>query len=452
MAKSVEKKLRSKATRGASIAPPVKKRKWSLLLVLLALVAIFFWMGGSVRVFNSLAKSALLDQRVEDADYWIRWSERLSSRSAETLFLRAKIARLRGDTQEMEAHLQAAHKLGYNPRSLQFEQDIAKASIGRLDGGTEQRIQDALDTSPPDIDDIADSYVNGLTALSRFEDAIELLKVWGAAVPSQPRVPYRRARIHEHFHQPDEALEQYRQSLKRDPTYFKAAYHLARVLLQQRNPDEAMKFYLQCNSGPSALAAQVGMANCFRTKGELEEARNTLLKVMEHSFEQTQSSFRSVDEQPERYLAASELGCIETELGEFESARRHLEQALEKFPLDSIGRYSYAVSLRGLGLKEEAELNFSKTRAARQALDEVSAFQEVLRQNPNDTGTRLKIAKAVLEHESERAGVFWVQSVFAYDPNNQQAHQMLVDYFSSKVNPTDEDKMQTNYHREFLKK
>ncbi len=45
-----------------------------------------------------------------------------------------------------------------------------------------------------------------------------------------------------------------------------------------------------------------------------------------------------------------------------------------------------------------------------------------------------------------------MQSVFSYDPENEQAHRALAEYFESKPNASEEDKKLAEHHRSFLKK
>ncbi len=71
--------------------------------------------------------------------------------------------------------------------------------------------------------------------------------------------------------------------------------------------------------------------------------------------------------------------------GEFDSARKSLELALDKFPRDTIARYSYGVTLRSLGFAKEAEEQFERTRQARTALDQVRPCKKscaTMRQTP----------------------------------------------------------------------
>lgn len=446
------KKSSKEKKQNSSPVKPSGKRLWVLLAFLAAVWAVFLWSGGVAGRMNSAARQAIAGRRFDDAQLWLGRSKSLSTKNAECEFLLARLARKQGQLPAMSAHLHSASELGYDKKTLAREQDLALASIGRMEDGVEERLQAWLQEGSIDFSEIADAYANGLTALSRFDDAQALLVAWQQSDPKEPVVNYRRARIHEHFRQPDQAEQEYRKSVAKDPTFTKAKYHLARLLLQLRQPDEALTLFQACEDGSTALAAETGVGGCYRNQGEAEKARDTLRKVMEHSFDEVMESYRTVDESPERYMPASELGCIETELGEFEAARKNLELALDKFPRDTIARYSYGVTLRSLGFPKEAEEQFERTRQARTALDEVSALQEELRKNPENTDARLKIGKIVLEHESEHTGIFWIQSVFSYDPTNAAAHQALVDYYESKPKASDEDKKLAQYHRSFLRK
>jgi tetratricopeptide (TPR) repeat protein len=288
--------------------------------------------------------------------------------------------------------------------------------------------------------------------VSRFEEALKILRLWEESIPGEATANYRIARIQEHLSQPAEAEAEYKKAIAKEPLNYRSVYNLARILLDQRRSDEALVLFKKCNHGPSALAAKAGMARCYKTQGENEIARSLLQDVLKSSYEDQLKSFRAVDEIPARFVAASELGCLETELGDFSEARKYLESALEFFPLDSIARYSYAVALRGLGLQKEAEENFAITRAARASLDQVSVLQEKLRIDPQDTNSRIRIGKIILEHESERTGLFWLQSVFSYDATNSEAHEAIATYFENKRDRTPDDEKRIAYHRSFIEK
>ena len=426
-------------------------RRMALPGVLACLLVAFFWAGGMTGFANSMAQNAIASKRLDAADWWLNVSRSISSNS-QSDFLQARVERQRGNLEEMSSHLKAAYKKGFDPIRLDREQTLASASLGRLSPEVEARLNRWLLTPDAEFGEILDAYANGLTAVSRFDEALQLLRAWEESVPSEPMVNYRIARIHEHLSQPTEAEAQYKKAIAKDPLNYKSAYNLARVLFDQRRSEESLKFYQKSNNGPSALAAKTGMARCYKTQGENESARSRFREVLKSSYEDLLKSYRSVDEIPERFVAASELGCLETELGDFSEARKYLEIALKVHPLDSIARYSYAVALRGLGLQKEAEENFAITRDARASLDQVPVLQEKLRKDSKDTKSRIMIGKIILKHESERTGLFWLQSVFSYDSANSEAHEVIANYFENKRDRTPEDEKIATYHRSFVGK
>jgi tetratricopeptide (TPR) repeat protein len=454
MASWNQKVARAKSSKKSSDQGNRKKayfgRPFYLFLVLVCLWIAFLWSGGIVGFTNSMAKNAIASKKLDSADGWLAIARRMNASNAETDFLQAKSERQRGRLDKMASHLKTAYSKGFDPSKLEREQTLAFASLGRFNADMEEQMNDWLDSREGDFGEVVDAYTNGLTVISRFDHALELLKWWEANAPWDPVPHYRMGRINEHMHQNSEAESQYRKAIAKDPTFYKATYNLARVVLDQRRPEEALKLFQICNVGDSALAAKTGMAQCYKALGETETARSLLTEVLKSSFDALSQSQNAVDDFPERFVAASELGSIETELGNFSEAKKYLESALKVHPLDSTGRYSYAVALRGLGLQKEAEENFEITRTARTALDQVTGLLEVLRRDPQDTKSRIAIGKIVLEHESERAGVFWLQSVFSYDPKNSEAHLTLADYYQGKKDPSPEDLKLSAYHRAFV--
>lgn len=457
MAKSKRRDKSQKNQKVKSIVEPERTatglRFWRpivLLALLVCLFVVFLWTGGATGFANSMANSAIASKRLEAGEWWLGVSRFYSSTDGYADFLQGRIDRKQGEYETMMVHLKSASKKGFAPVRLDREQALAMASLGRLSDDIEGRLNGWLEEPDAEFIEIIESYSNGLTAVSRFEPALELLRTWEATDPRDPAASYRIARINEHLSQPEVAEANYRKAIAKDSSYFKAAYNLGRVLLDQRRSDEALVLFQKCNRGSSALAAKTGMAQCYKTLGENEIARGLFQEVVNMSYEELRKSYKSVDETPARFVAASELGCLETEIGDFPEARKHLEIALKEFPLDSIARYSYAVTLRGLGLKKEADENFEITRASRAALDQVSIYQGKIRSDQQDTESRLAIGKIVLENESERAGLFWIQSVFAYDPVNSEAHAAIATYLENKKVRTPEDEKRAAYHRSFV--
>ncbi len=427
------------------------RRTVLLSTVLILLISIFVWSGGVAGLANSIASNALAKNNSTQADWWLSISKSISS-DPHTDFLRARSARHQGNLELMSTCLKNAFDRGYDPRKLQREQTLALVNIGQMTKQMEEEINLWLSEPDVEVSEVVDSYSNGLVSLSRFAEARKLLFAWERDYPLSPLPNYRLARIHEHLSESDLAEVEYRKSAKKNPKFVNAKYSLGRLLLRQRRPAEALEFYRECDLGPSALAAKTGMAQCYKSLGDMDKASSLLLTVLESDQEQIKRSFLSVDETPERFVAASELGCIQTEIGQFSEGKKYLELALAAFPLDSIARYSYAVALRGLGMKKEADENFERTRATRLALDQVTVLQERINKDPRDSDARIKIGKIILENESERTGVYWINSVFSYAPGNLDAHTALVEYYEGKGDGKSKNQQLIDYHRTFLSK
>jgi tetratricopeptide (TPR) repeat protein len=422
-----------------------------LLSLLLLVVSIFAWSGGVASLVNVMASNALATRNSAAADWWLSISKAISS-DPHSDFLQARSARHQGNLELMSSCLTRAFDHGYAPRKLQREQTLALVSMGQMTEEMEKEINQWLGEPDAEVSEVVDAYSNALVSLSRFADARRILLAWERDYPLSALPNYRLARIHEHLNEAELAEGEYRKSAKKSPKFVNAKYSLARLLLRQRRPAEALEFYLESDLGPTALASKTGMAQCYKALGEMEKARALLKEVLKSDQEQIQRSFHAVDESPERLVAPSELGCIETEMGNFSEGKECLERALATFPLDSIARYSYAVALRGLGMNQEADENFERTRATRRALDQVPVLQERIKINPQDSESRIKIGKIILENESERTGVYWIRSVFSYDPGNLEAHSALIDYYESRTDGKSKNKQLIDYHRTFITK
>jgi Tfp pilus assembly protein PilF len=140
-----------------------------------------------------------------------------------------------------------------------------------------------------------------------------------------------------------------------------------------------------------------------------------------------------VDEAPDRFLAASELGVLEVKLGNWESAKKYLELALEENPRDFIARNSYGQVLRRLGYHEEAEAELARITEERREYDKITVLRDQINQNQANTDARVEMGKILFKYESERFGLFWIRSAFAYDPKCKEAHQFMGEYYANQA-------------------
>jgi tetratricopeptide (TPR) repeat protein len=417
-----------------------------MLLGLLALLLAAAWFSGGLAVWpRGLARQALQRRDYDAAESWASLANRLSYHDAANALLSARLAREQGNAERLMKGLTTAKKWGADAKAIRREQLLAMAQTGQLDGVESELV--ALLGEGGDTAEVSQAYANGLTMHARFEDALSVLEAWRLDFPRDPRPAYRMGRMLEHQEAYQAALESYQEAVSKDGKFLPARYSLGRVLLHQRRAEEAAEQFRQCLASSYPEAAQVELALALKALGQTDEARTLLRQVVQADSQRLQKSYLALDEQPEGFKAASEYGKLETDAGNFAEAERWLNKALEANPQDLLARYAYAVALRGLGKQQEAEEQFARVRTAREAMQKAGPLNARIKRNARDVQARFELGKLVLENESRRSGLYWIRSVFAYDPTYRPAHEFLAEYYAEHASENPEYASLAEQHR-----
>lgn len=407
------------------------KSRWragGLLLVAGSLILLAFAVDAPAEVCQVFARKSLSRFDYDSAETWLRRAAYVSSRNPTTELLAARVCRRQGRLDEMTQHLSRALLVGGDAKLIELEESLALAQTGGL-AAVEQELVTALKEGWGDTDEISDAYANGLAANSQFGRAATVLDAWRIDHPNDPRPDYRLGRLHEYLELWKEAEAAYRKSISRNPKYFPAHYRLGRVLFNGRRIEEAEAAFSACLEMPSPQAAEVQVAMCARALGDLDRARELLRQVVRQERAAITASYQAVEENPEHFEAAAQLGDIESELGNLQEALHWLELALAENPRDLTARYSLAVTLRELGRGDEAESEFERIQVARTALERANPLRDRIAGQPDDLAARLELGELLMEHESQRMARFWLQSILTYDPDHATAHAALAKHY-----------------------
>ncbi len=220
---------------------------------------------------------------------------------------------------------------------------------------------------------------------------------------------------------------------------------LARIKSGKNSPQEAIDLLLPYDKGIQRIAVHTALAHCYQQLGDLEKSRIFFLEAAEAGFEASVQSYRVAEEVPERFLAASELGVLDTKLGNWEEAKKYLELALEVNPRDFVARNAYAQALRRVGQNEQAEKELERIVAERKEYDKITVLRDQINQDQNNTTARVELGKILFKYESERFGLFWIRSALVSDPACKEAHQFLGEYFTEKAAKSSSPTMKQNY-------
>lgn len=402
---------------------------------------------------SRLAASGLNQHEHDRANEWLNAGEGVFwpfGKNADSAWMLARIARREGDLQAMDRHLSTALTRGLDQERVERERILARVQSGELQT-YEAKINEWLMQSDPDSAEICDAYANGLAVVSRLDDAVRVLDAWHADDPSHPVPLYRLGKIHEYFDDTDAATASYQQAIAANPNYYPATFRLANLYLDSKLPRKAYDLFGQCSIESCLLASQVGMGQSLVGMGKYDQARELLQVVLQHDYEQIKSSYQSLNENPETFIAASELGKLEVNEGNFSEGLRWLEMALDKNPRDLSARYSMAVALRQLGREEDAEKHFEQVAETKRSLEQVNVLRNQIGRNPTDADSRVELGKILLKYESERNGLFWLNSALTVDPEHREAHATLANFYASKSQLSAEYKSLAEHHSRLSK-
>jgi len=400
-----------------------RRSGWLVAVIILPLI-ILGWLGGPVYFTNHFAANAIRRQDYSAAHWWLDRSVSLSSHAPQTDLLLARIARERGDYAQMTEHLQVARMSGRVDSLVEREWILADAQRSRLEP-IEPTINQWLAQQDPDSPEICDAYVNGLVAVSRFDTAMRVLDAWIRDYPTDARPHYRRGRIHQHFEQHQPAEASFRTAVELNPNYFAALYSLGKILLDQKQAEQAIACYERCLQMPNPAAAKTAAAQALIALGEHDRAVGLLEEVLKLDPAVIKASYHSVGQDPETLVAASELGTLLANSGEFNQAYPLLRQSLAVNPRDLNARYSLALTLRGLGKTEAAEAELEIVKQTKEQLEKVNTLRNRINRDPTDSDSRIELGQLLIQYESKRNGIFWLRSVLSYDPDNQRVKQLI---------------------------
>jgi tetratricopeptide (TPR) repeat protein len=417
---------RPEESRSGSYTAGLSSRTYLAVGAFLVATATFWTLGGPAYFTNHLALRAVLSLDIKAAEYWSTWSRRLAPDDAQTRLILARLARRRGDFVEMQDHLQIARKSGQQDDRVTREWMLADAQQSKL-ATIEPQLNRWLLAQDPDSAEICDAYVNGLLAASRHEMAQRVLDAWQADFPSDPRPYYRRGRLLQHFDRLADAEAELRHAVALKPDYYPALYALGRVLNEQKRSSDAIAIYQSCMQMPNPLAARIAMAQALAAAGKTDAAERHLREILRADVSEIMDSYRRIDESPELFVAAYELGNLLVNAGNHEDAIGVLRRALDFNSRDTGARYSLAMALRGAGKVDESEQELQIVQTARQELAKVNQLRNLINRDPENTDARLELGELLFRHESPRNGLFWLRSVFSYDPDNELAKAKIAE-------------------------
>jgi len=343
--------------------------------------------------------------------------------SAETHYLLGRAQRRTGEIEEALESLKHAESAGWDAAQIQLQRQLALIQRGHIDQQTAAFDRLVLQNSPDDIAyEIYEAMARGYMFTYRFQDALHCLNFWTdwCRTAVDPRM--WRATLWEQTEQWDQAISEYREVMRLDPTNLTSRQSLARILLTQMNePDEAysvLKDSLTLDA--DNVLTQIGLASCERHLARPEDSERRLRALLKQSLSAT-----------ERTSVYQELGQVLLDRREVSEAIELLKSVVEAEPLNSAVHYSLGTAYSWQGDADLASKHLEQSRQLTEQFARLTKITAELVNHPKNADQRWEAGQILMDRGMHTEGAGWMATALIYQPDHQKTHASLAAYYET---------------------
>jgi tetratricopeptide (TPR) repeat protein len=401
---------------GMLLRKPHRRLRWVVAaLGLLLLLLLIGWRLWERRQFAE-ARTALEEDRFEDARRHLAWSLRFWPSDAEVYLFAARLERSANNLPAAAAFLDECEKLRGPSSATQLERDLLHAETGEL-AEAEANLRSVAHEGP-ETNLILEVLARLAMRERRLGKAQDALEQWLQRDPDSARAWYWLGWVHRQRGFREEALAAYRQALELQPNRWRAALDLANLYMELKRFALAEPYLDQLRAThpdqPEVLYASARM-HAYRSEGD--EARRDLDRLLEAH--------------PDHVDGLVLRGKIEREAGQPALAEDHVKRALALRPKDIEGLYQYyrCLQTHPERLKEAAGIlaQYESLRHDRDHLDML--LRTDLQQTPDDPELAVEIARLLQNLGNDAAAVEWYYRALRKNPALEKAHEALLLHF-----------------------
>lgn len=401
----------TQSTPATQRTPPRRIAKWLVTCAVVVLLA-------QQIVANLAARqstSSLEFHRLEQAQFWLNLWEISSWKSVDLCLQRARLQRLKGQSETARAELDLARKLGAAEADLRAEEILMLAQGGQL-SRVEQHLKSLLIEQRVGLQSVCEAYINGFLLNYRFGDAAGLLDVWEKDFPEAAQPKFVRGLIEEQLGNSAIALESFQAALKLDPSRNDIRLRLAIALTRQHNYKQAVEYFKKIEAQyANSEEFLLHFATCLSEMGDQKAALPVLNRLLDQHPQHREANLLKA-----RHHFANQ---------EYAEAKALLEQRLRQTERDYDYRYLMGLVLRAQGHTSEAASHMTFVEKADAAMAKVRLAMDQTRDKPRRADTRFEIGSQLLELGFRNDGASWLRSVLEVDPAHLGAHQALEKHY-----------------------
>jgi tetratricopeptide (TPR) repeat protein len=352
-----------------------------------------------------------------------------------------------------ERHLNEYQRLGGVPELVQLERLLANAQNGDL-RGIEGQLWGWVENGHPEAVLILEALAKGylvtyrLVAAEKCLDRLLELEESPQALCLRGWLAFRTLKY-------ERACELFRKALQLDPDYEGAEYQLAAILRIASKPQEALGHYQNLrHQRPEDREVALGLAETHLALGLAEEARQVIDPWLA--------------EEPNNPYALLLRAKVEWKAQHAAEAETLVRKVLRKRPWDRQANVLLGECLDRRGDKSERREVMTRLDRIQREIDRLDEVTRGIVYTPDKPALRWEAGMLVICGGQPKAGLRWLRSVLAIDPQHQptlralgeferlggkaggafyrQAHLALVDYYQQFSEP--QFKALAAYHAE----
>jgi type IV pilus assembly protein PilF len=381
------------------------------------------------------AQAALKESRAADAQPRLDFCLSIWPHSIPVRILAARAARMKGDFETAEEHLNACLKLpGGRTEAVQVEFLLMRAQRGEEDEVAPELML-YVDNGSPEAPLILETLARAYMYNIRYGPAYGYLTRWMALAPDSPEPVRWRGWVLERLNDFQGAMNDYKQALKLDPELVPVRLRLAEMYLDSSNPPEALPLLERLHSQfPDRADIQARLGQCRFLQGDVEEAR----RLLEPASEQL----------PKDVVVRITLGKLELQQKRPAEAEPWLRRALQIDPLDTEAEFTLVAALQAQNRDDEAKAVLAQHQKDMALNRRVSETLQREAEGHPASPDALAEAGATFLRTNDRIGLYWLYRALQRDPGHQGANKALAEYYENKPNP---DLEKAAAHRRRLK-
>jgi tetratricopeptide (TPR) repeat protein len=409
------------------------RRIWRMLLstglILLSIAILLFAFRGRIQEEWTL-RSARHLLHITNLDSAAMAKSRLNALvqkhqhvSAETHYLLGRAQRRTGEIEQAFESLTQAEADGWDAEEIELQRHLAMIQRGHIDQKNAKFDRLLLQNSSDDIAyEIYEAMARGYMFSYRFHDALHCLNFWTDWCQKAVDPRLWRATLWEQTEQWDQAISEYREVMRLDPTNLTSRLSLARILLTQMNqPDEAYSVLQDCLTlDADNVLTQIGLASCERHLARPQDSERRLRALLKQSLSTT-----------ERNSVNQELGQVLMDRREVSEAIPLLNSVVEADPLNSAAHYSLGTAYSWQGADDLAATHLEQSRELTEQFARLTKITAELVNHPENADLRWEAGQILMDRGLHTEGAAWMATALIYQPDHQKTHASLARYYET---------------------